>query len=70
MDEILDIFKVLHKSCINFVNKICKQYKCFGNVWGDKMKNNGYMGIIRMEHEHVYEDNLNTHVNNVTQNYM
>lgn len=30
------------------------------------------MGIIRMEHEQVYEDNLNTHilVDNVTQNYM
>lgn len=28
------------------------------------------MGIIRMEHEHVYEDNLNTHIDNVTQNYM
>lgn len=28
------------------------------------------MGIIRMEHEQVYEDNLNTHIDNVTQNYM
>lgn len=28
------------------------------------------MEIIRMEHEQVYEDNLNTHIDNVTQNYM
>lgn len=28
------------------------------------------MGIVRMEHEQVYEDNLNTHIDNVTQNYM
>lgn len=28
------------------------------------------MGIIRMEHKQVYEDNLNTHIDNVTQNYM
>lgn len=28
------------------------------------------MGIIRMGHEQVYEDNLNTHIDNVTQNYM
>lgn len=28
------------------------------------------MGIIRMEHEQVYEDNLNTRIDNVTHNYM
>lgn len=37
--------------------------KCMGVI---KWKNNSLMGIIRMEHEQVYEDNLNTHIDNVT----